>query len=649
MTGDIIPGAHPVNRRGQNASQAGITHPQTRCGIEMTIIHNDTIPMTDNEKIKEILSRLPDEPGVYQMFDADATIIYIGKANSLKKRVTSYFTKRDHDPKTSVLVKNISDIEYIITDTGIEALLLESTLIKKHKPKFNVRLKDDKRYPYIAVTMNEEYPRVIYTRSINRATDRYFGPFTDARAAKNTSVMINTLFRLKTCRRQIPLKENERPCINYQIGKCSGVCTGKISREEYMALVNDAVSFLEGNIEPVIEDLNRRMKQYSDSMEFEKAAQMRDMIFDIQTVSQKQKVDLPSGINQDCMGIRITGGEAVLVLFEFRHGVLTGRRVNIFDNAEYTEPGSILATFMVDYYRGREIPSRILTSDRVPESALISGHLSSLAGTKVTITEARSKDDSGIMNMLSRNIDIIAAERKLSEQNNPSAGLTLLREALDMESEPDIMECFDISNFQGTDSVASMVQFRSGRPERSGYRRYKIRGYQESNDPGMIHEAVSRRLQHLVNEELELPDLVIIDGGPTQLTRAIEAAANFAPGLKIISLAKKFEEVYTDPDMPPLRLPESSPALRLLQNIRDEAHRFAITYHRKLRDRRTVSSELDNIPDTGEKTKMLLLKHFRSVEGVKSATIEEIAAVPGIGRSRAAKIYGYFHQEQKEE
>lgn len=599
--------------------------------------------MTENQKIAQILSSLPDEPGVYQMLDSGGKIIYIGKANSLKKRVTSYFTKKDHDPKTTVLVKNIRDIEYIITDSEIEALLLESTLIKKHKPKFNVRLKDDKRYPYIAVTLNEDYPRVIYTRSINRNKDRYFGPFTDARAAKNTSIMINNLFRLKTCRRQIPLRENERPCINYQIGKCSGVCDGKISQQEYRALVDDAVSFLEGNIEPVIENLNFRMKAYSASMDFEKAAAMRDMIFDIQTVSQKQKVDLASGLNQDYMSVKITGGEALLVLFEFRRGVLTGRRVNVFDNAEYTDEGTVFSAFIVEYYRAREIPSRIMTPVNVPDTKILAAHLSELAGTKVIITTAASKQDQAIISLINKNIDIITAERRLSEQNNPVAGLAALKDSLELETEPEVMECFDISNFQGTDAVASMVQFKTGRPDKKGYRRYKIRGYEQSNDPGMIHEAVSRRLQFLVNENLPLPDLVIIDGGPTQLARAIEAAKNFAPELKIISLAKRFEEIYTDPRREPLRLPENSPALRLLQNIRDEAHRFAVTYHRKLRDKRTIASELDSIPDTGEKTRLLLLKHFKSVDAVKSATAEELAAVPGLGRAKAEKIYRYFH------
>ncbi|HQO41006.1 MAG TPA: excinuclease ABC subunit UvrC, partial [Spirochaetota bacterium] len=454
--------------------------------------------MTENQKIAQILSSLPDEPGVYQMLDSGGKIIYIGKANSLKKRVTSYFTKKDHDPKTTVLVKNIRDIEYIITDSEIEALLLESTLIKKHKPKFNVRLKDDKRYPYIAVTLNEDYPRVIYTRSINRNKDRYFGPFTDARAAKNTSIMINNLFRLKTCRRQIPLRENERPCINYQIGKCSGVCDGKISQQEYRALVDDAVSFLEGNIEPVIENLNFRMKAYSASMDFEKAAAMRDMIFDIQTVSQKQKVDLASGLNQDYMSVKITGGEALLVLFEFRRGVLTGRRVNVFDNAEYTDEGTVFSAFIVEYYRAREIPSRIMTPVNVPDTKILAAHLSELAGTKVIITTAASKQDQAIISLINKNIDIITAERRLSEQSNPVAGLAALKDSLELETEPEVMECFDISNLQGTDAVASMVSFRDGRPDKSGYRRYKIRGYDAADDPGMIHEVVSRRIQYLV-------------------------------------------------------------------------------------------------------------------------------------------------------
>lgn len=594
------------------------------------------------EKIKDILSRLPQEPGVYLMLGSDGSIIYIGKANSLKKRVTSYFQKKDHDPKTSILVKNIEDIEYIVTESEIEALLLESNLIKKHKPKFNVRLKDDKRYPYIAVTMNEDYPRVIYTRNINRNTDKYFGPYTDARAAKNSAAMINNLFKLKTCRRPLPLKENERPCINYQIKKCSGACRNIISKDEYRSLINDAVNFLEGNVEPVMNSLNIRMKEYSEKMNFEKAASVRDIIYDIQTISQSQNVDIPTVADQDCIGAGIFGGEAIVVLFEFRHGILTGRKINIFDNAEYSTPEDIIRIFILDYYKNKDIPSKIVTEQGIPDYKLIAEHLSSISGKRISLVHAGSSDDKGIISMIRKNIDIIAADRKATEENNPAAELLELKEALSLESEPDIMECFDISNFQGTDSVASMVQFRLGRADKSNYRRYKIRGYESSNDPGMIHEAVSRRLQHLVNENLELPDLIVIDGGPTQLTRAIEAASNFSLNLNIISVAKRFEEIYTEPDKEPVRLPENSPALKLIQRIRDEAHRFAVTYHRTLRDKKLTASILDTIPDIGDKTKKLLLKHFGSIEKIKEASVEELISAEGIGEKTAQKIYEFF-------
>ena len=594
------------------------------------------------EKIKDILSRLPIEPGVYIMLGSDGSIIYIGKANSLKKRVTSYFQKKDHEPKTSILVKNIEDIEYIVTESEIEALLLESNLIKKHKPKFNVRLKDDKRYTYISVTMNEEYPRIIYTRYINRNTDKYFGPFTDARAAKNSVEMINNLFKLKTCRKSLPLKENERPCINYQIKKCSGACRNIISKDEYRSLINDAINFLEGNIDPVINSLNSRMKEYSENMNFEKAASVRDIIYDIQAISQSQSVDIPTVADQDCIGIGIFGGEGIVVLFEFRHGILTGRKINVFDNAEYTTQEEIIRIFILDYYRDKDIPSKIVTEYGIPDNKLIEEHLSIKCGKKISLVQAGSSDDKGIINMIRKNIDIIAADRKAAEANNPVEALLELKNILSLKNGPDIIECFDISNFQGTDSVASMVQFRLGRPDKSNYRRYKIRGYDSSNDPGMIHEAVSRRLQYLVNEGLELPDLIVIDGGPTQLTRAIEAAINFNLNLNLVSIAKKFEEIYTSPDREPIKLPENSPALKLIQRIRDESHRFAVNYHRNLRDKKLTASILDSIPDIGDKTKKLLLKHFGSVEKISGASLDELVSVKDIGEKTAKKIHDYF-------
>ncbi len=602
--------------------------------------------MKSDSKIEEILSRLPESPGIYMMLDREREIIYIGKAKSLKKRVTSYFRKTGQDAKTGVLVKNIRHIEYIATDTEIEALLLENNLIKKHKPKFNIRLKDDKRYPYIAVTLNEEYPRIIYTRNINRKTDRFFGPFTDAGAAKNTAALINRTLKLKTCRRELPLKKGERPCLNFQINRCSGACTGGISKDEYRALIDDAVNLLEGNIDPVMKSLNKRMQKASAEMDYEKAARLRDIIFDIQKISETQKVEVHSGIDQDYIGAGIFGNEALLVIFEFRRGILTGRKINIFDNAKYSEPADIMRTFIIDYYRDREIPSRIITEESIDESKIISAHLTEIASAGITVAKGVSKDDRGVIKLIKKNIDMIAAERSFSEMNSVDAGLTALKEALNLDSEPLIIECFDISNFHGQDAVASMVMFRNGRPDRKSYRRYKIRGYDSPNDPGMMHEAVSRRIQLLINEGLEIPDLIILDGGPAQLTRGIEAASNFNIGTAIISVAKKFEEIYTNPLEKPLRFPEGSPELRIIQNIRDEAHRFAITYHRKLRDKKLTTSELDSIPEIGSVIKSALLKHFKSLEKIRNASREDLMKADGIGSKTADKIYLYFNSNQ---
>ncbi len=577
------------------------------------------------------------------MLDSDESIIYIGKAGSLKKRVSSYFQKKDHDSKTRVLVKNIADIQFIVTDNEIEALLLENNLIKKHKPKFNVRLKDDKRYPYIAITLEEQYPRIIYTRKIAKNRNRYFGPYTDARAAKNTVDMINGIFKLKTCRRDLPLKKGERPCLNHQINRCSGACEGRITAEEYLELVENAISFLEGNVAPVISKLNSRMKEYSKQMDFEKAAQTRDMIYDIHKISENQKVEIASGLERDCIGVSIFGDEAVLILFEFRNGMLLGRKVHIFDNAAYSTEKELLEAFISKHYREQnEIPAQIVTSVPIEEKQLIETYLTEISGKTVRITPPKSRDDRSTMKMLMHNIDIIAVERKEPLEYSMEEGLRILKERLNLYREPERIDCFDISNFHGKEAVAAMSVFVNGKPKKSQYRRYKIRAYPEANDPGMMHEALSRRMQNMVNEGLTPPDLILIDGGPTQLTRAIEAVRNFNSEIKVVSIAKRLEEIYLAPHEPPIRFPQTSPALKILQNLRDEAHRFGITYHRKLRDRRTTKSILDDINDIGPQTKKLLLSHFGSPENIAEANMEELQSVPGIGGKTAEKIAKFF-------
>ena len=597
----------------------------------------------DKTSINPLTNGLPQNPGVYLMKDDKNEIIYIGKAASIKKRVSSYFSSKKYDPKTSVLVKHISDIEYIITDSEIEALILESNLIKKHKPKYNIRLKDDKKYPYIAVTLSDGFPMVIFTRKLNNPGYKYFGPYTDAKAARNIISMINSIFKLKSCKKKLPLKKNERPCLNFQMKKCSGLCTNEITINEYRALIDNAVKFLEGNIDPVLADLNSSMNDYSKKLMFEKASNIRDIIFDIQKVSESQKVSVPSGMDQDYLGLSIQHSEAILIQFEFRKGVLIGRKIHFFDNVKYYKPRDILKSFIIDFYKTSEIPVRIICSYRIEDKEIIEKYLSDKSSKRVVLTLPESNDDRGIINMIQKNIDLIADERNSKNiTRNIAQGLKELQEILKMETEPGVIECFDISNIQGKHAVASMVSFINGEPYKKNYRMYKIRGYDSPNDPGMIHEAVSRRLQYLLNENLSMPDLIVVDGGKTQLSRAMEVSNSLELAVKIISIAKQFEEIYFSISESPIKLPATSMALKIIQNIRNEAHRFAVTYHRKLRDTDFIKSELEKIPGVGSKTKDLLFIHFKSIDNIKNAGIDDLKDVPGIGSESAKIIYGYF-------
>jgi excinuclease ABC subunit C len=597
------------------------------------------------DKIKVQLSSIPSEPGIYIMKDAAGAVIYIGKALSLKKRVTSYFTKKDHDVKTAVLVRLIDSFEYIATANEVEALILENTLIKKHKPKFNIRLKDDKRYPYIGITYDEDYPRVIYTRNLRPGPNRYFGPYTDARSAKMIWSVINDAFRLKRCRRPLPLRNGERPCLNYQIKKCAGPCAGAITRDEYMGLIEGAANFLSGRIGPVLEEMTARMNKCSADMDYEKASVYRDIIFSIQSISETQNVLNPSGLDQDFIKVKLFENEAILVLFEFRGGALLGRKISVYENIMLATPAEITSAFIMDYYQRSDVPSRVVCSDPPASAAAVELFLAGRSGKNVKLTApSPSENERAIISLIEKNIDLLKADR-IAEAGylDPAAAMNNLKEELSLDGIPERIECFDISNFHGSEAVASMVTFSMAMPEKSSYRRYRIRSIEGPNDPAMIHEAVARRVQYLVNEGEPLPDLMLIDGGPTQLARAMEAASNFEAGIKIVSIAKRFEEIYYDPGLPPLRLGTNSPGLKLLQRIRDEAHRFAVTYHRVLRDRKTTASELDAIPGIGEKTKRDLLKVMKSVEKIKAATIEELSSIEGIGAKSAERIFRFFN------
>lgn len=597
--------------------------------------------------LKNKLSRTPEYPGVYLMKNKSGKIIYVGKANSLRKRLSSYFQSRAHDTKVTMLVKNIADFEYIITDSEVEALILESTLIKKHKPKYNISLKDDKRYPYITVTLSEKYPRILITRKLNKSKDRFFGPYTDTKAARSIVSIINSIFKLRLCNKQLPLKSDERPCLNFQMQKCSGLCRNKISEEEYLTVVNNAISFLEGKIQPVQDELNKLMNKYSDKQEYENAARIRDIIHDMRKISQSQKVFTPVGADKDYIGIQIQSTEALIIIFEFRNGVLLGRKISVFDNIEFSDKDEIIKSFLMENYKTTQPPMRIILQYNIKDVKLIEKYLISQSSRNIKIATPGNSEDRGIINLIQKNLDVIAVDRLAYQKlRDKKRGLLELKSVLNLESLPEIIECFDISNTQGTNAVASMVRFKQGIPDRNNYRKYKIKAYDSPNDPAMIHEALGRRLQYLINEDEPMPDLFVIDGGKTQLNRALELKEALEINVKIISIAKRYEEIFTADSPESIMLSKSSPALKIIQNIRDEAHRFAITYHKKLRAQSLQKSVIDSIPNVGDSKKKLLLKHIGSVEKIKKSTIEELSAIPGIGEKTAQIIYNYFNNNQ---
>jgi len=597
--------------------------------------------MKDN--IEQKLNNLPLKPGVYLFINQKNEIIYIGKASSLKKRVASYFQK-NLDAKTRVLVSHIADIDYIVTQSEIEALLLESSLIKKHKPKYNIQQKDDKRFPYIAITLHEKFPRVIFTRKLYHNNNRYYGPYTDAHAARKTVALLNKTFKLKTCTKDIPLKPHERPCLNHQMGRCQGVCTGIVTEDEYRNVINTVMQFLDGNIDPVLENLTELMNSYSQAMRYESAAQVRDMIFDIQKMLQTQHVVTPLGQNQDFIGITTHKDEAYMLVFQFRHGSLTGKRIFVFNNAEYTSRSSLIAQFIVEYYAVNEPPQTIVIPDMIEDRHIVEEYTSSKTSQPVHIVTPKTDHEKAVMQMLYKNLDLAIVQKIAPTWQK---ALFELQEALKLPTLPIDIECFDISNIQGAFAVASMVHFTDGMPNKKEYRRYRIRAYTKPDDPGMIHEVVGRRLQHLLNEGLPLPDLLVIDGGKGQLSRACEVMEALGCSVPVIALAKRLEEIYFPQGSDPLRLPQTSPALKLLQAIRDEAHRFAITYHRNLRDKNMTASVLDNIHGVGAQYKKKLLQNFDTIEHIKQSDAATIAKEAKIPLTVAQKIYDFFHRQER--
>lgn len=604
--------------------------------------------------LKDSLTLLPQTPGVYLMYDREDSIIYIGKAKNLKKRVKSYFTKNQDSPKLTVMVPQIVRFEFIITDSEIEALILESHLIKKHKPKYNVLLKDDKKFPWFVIT-DEKYPRIVISRKVENKNkkDKYFGPYTDSRAMYSTLELIKKLFPLKQCKNP---RFKDRTCMYYQIRKCLGPCQQLITPEEYKNIVKQVELFLSGKQTELLDELKKHMEKYSEKQEFEKAAKYRDSYFDVMKVIEKQKIVTDNtSINQDIIGYDHDNLRMSLVLLKVRDGRLIAKEDFDIKLDQIHSPKEALLAFIQEYYQMIDeynIPKEILSPDEIDEEDknLISEWLTIKKGNKVIILTPKSQTKHELIEMAIKNASSCLENIKLAEavriQNDWNEIGSYIQEKLNLPEFPHRIECFDISHIQGTNTVASMVVFLNGKSYKSEYRRFKIRSTQEGkpDDYASMKEVIKRRYTKILKDNLELPDLVVVDGGKGQLSCAKESLEELGLiDLPIISLAKKFEEIYTPDEPKPVILPSNSQALFLFQKIRDEAHRFAINYHRRLRENQAIKSILDEIPQLTFNKKKFLLDHFGDVKNIMTATESEIARV--IGKHIAHKVYKYLHEK----
>ena len=576
---------------------------------------------------------LPEKPGVYILKDAEDRIIYVGKAKSLKNRVKSYFKNDLEDPKTRSLMRQFHHLEYLITDTEKEALILESNLIKKHLPRYNIRLKDDKRYPYIQIT-REDYPRLLITRRFKEDGSYYYGPFTDVRAVRSMLKRLKPLFKLRDC------KKMDGPCLNYQIELCHAPCTGNITKDEYQKGVEKVQLFLEGRQTEVIALLKKEMDQAASKHEYEKAAVIRDQLLSLEDVMQKQKMEFNRTLDQDVVAYSSDGEVVVVVVFKVRDGKIIGKEDFMVEGAQNKLPSELLSAFIKQYYSGqKQVPQEILIPYKVEDAELIIDWLRDKRGAEVLLKVPMEGLEHRLVQMVTKNADIT-----LKHQKQEMDALLNLKDYLKIPRIPRRIEAFDISNLSGKMAVASMVVFEDGKPQKNSYRRYKIKT-PGPDDYAMMREVLMRRYQKLVHKEEKLPDLVVLDGGRGQLNVALDVLAFLNLKTSVIALAKEFEQIFLPQVSIPIILPPNSSSLHLLQRVRDEAHRFAVNYHKNIRSRDLESSVLDDIPGVGPKRKANLLRHFGDLEAIKNATTDQICEVNGINRNLALEIHRILHQE----
>ena len=608
-------------------------------------------------ELEATLKRLPDRPGVYLMKDARGDVLYVGKAQSLRHRVRSYWQKQapayGEGHRIRSVVDRIADVEVTEVDSVSEALLLEANLIKRFKPRFNVRLKDDKSYPYIKVTLADDFPRVERTRKLVNDGSRYFGPYASATSVDESMNLVRRLFPFRTC--TIDIKDGERalqrPCLLYHIKRCQGPCIEAISKGDYRADIEQVELFLEGRQETLVKALRREMSAASDRQEYERAATHRDKIRAIERTMESQKMAAFARTELDLVGMARQDNQAAVTLFIIRDGKMIGRDVYLLDAVREASDAEVLSSFLEQYYaRATSIPREIYVPDGVTDTADLQTFLVEKRGGPVHLRTPQRGEKRDLMGLASRNAaETLAREqaRWLADHGKTQAALEELAAALDVPGSPFRIECYDISNFQGSESVGSMVVFEDGKPRSGEYRRFRIRTVEGPNDVASHQEVLRRRFRATKSGEegseeerrWAMPDLVIVDGGKPQVNAAKAVLDELGlHDLPLAGLAKEREELFLPGRSDPVVLPPTSSALYLVQRLRDEAHRFAITYHRTLRDRRTVRSAFDDLPGVGPKRKRELLKVFGSIKRVREAPVEQIAAVPGISRALAERI-----------
>jgi Excinuclease ABC subunit C len=614
-----------------------------------------TVPLIHSRDVLESrLKEIPAEPGVYLMRDATDQILYVGKSKKLRSRVRSYFRfTGDLSPRIQRMVAQVCEIEFIVTDNESEALALEDNLIKTHQPPYNVLLKDDKKYPYLCITWSEPYPQLYITRHrrLDRNQDKYYGPYTDVGLLRHTLGLVKRIFPLR--QRPKPLYK-DRACLNYDIGRCPGVCQGLISPEEYRKTLAQVAMIFQGQTDELIQELQEKMIQAAEQENYEAAARYRDQIRGLEQLGESQKVSLPnSTVSRDALALAMNDSRACIQLFQVRAGKLMGRLGFVAENRG-DDPALILQRVLQEHYQycdPVEIPSEILTQYELPDHDFLESWLSQKKGRKVSLVAPQRQSKAELIELVERNAQLeLTRTQRLADRD--AAALERLAEVLDLPDVPRRLEAYDISHIQGSDAVASQVVFIDGLPAKQHYRRYKIRNPEvrpgHSDDFASHAEVARRRFSKMTPEDQ--PDLVLIDGGKGQLSAVMAVLADLGlDHLPVIALAKREEEIFLPGDPVPLRLPAQDPARLLLQRLRDEAHRFALAFHRQQRKARQHASTLDEIPGLGKYRQKLLMEEFRSIARIQVASEDQLAQVPGIGPKIARQIYRYFHPETQAE